>query len=243
MSRRGGRRSMRHSTRCFGKNRTDFMLDASRRAAEEALPDRTILTVSLKAYAEFLARLDAPPQPNERLRRTMRTSAPGSERGTLRSRASWHPASDWGFQLGCRFPRRVAQTARNCQSGQRRRADLRRMRGKQDRWLLCLGLRCGERRRGPGRFRRNMPDPIPVVVLARLAVDRAHQGRGLGRALVRDGARRVVHAADAIGIRGILVHAISAETKAFYLGLGFDLSPIEPMTLMVTLADVRNSIE
>jgi GNAT superfamily N-acetyltransferase len=95
----------------------------------------------------------------------------------------------------------------------------------------------------PGRFRRNMPDPIPVVVLARLAVDRAHQGRGLGRALVRDGARRIVHAADVIGIRGILVHAISGEAKAFYLGLGFDPSPIEPMTLMVTLADVRNSLE
>src|SRR5882724_7148990 len=54
----------------------------------------------------------------------------------------------------------------------------------------------------PGRFRRNMPDPIPVAVLARLAVDRSHQGRGLGRALFRDGARRVVNAADAIGIRG-----------------------------------------
>jgi hypothetical protein len=60
---------------------------------------------------------------------------------------------------------------------------------------------------------------------------------------VRDGARRVVQAADAIGIRGILVHAISQEAKAFYLRLGFDLSPIEPMTLMVTLADVRNTIE
>ena len=94
----------------------------------------------------------------------------------------------------------------------------------------------------PGRFRRNMPDPIPVVVLARLAVDRAHQGRGLGRALVRDSARRVVHAAHAIGIRGILVHAISAEAKAFYLSLGFDPSPIESMTLMVTLSDLRKSI-
>jgi uncharacterized protein (DUF1778 family) len=64
------------AAKTLGKNRTDFMLDAARRAAEEALLDRTILTVSLKAYAEFLTRLDAPPQPNERLRRTMRTSAP-----------------------------------------------------------------------------------------------------------------------------------------------------------------------
>jgi predicted N-acetyltransferase YhbS len=91
-----------------------------------------------------------------------------------------------------------------------------------------------------GRFRRNMPDPIPVVVLARLAVDCSYQGRSLGRALVRDAARRVVNAAEAIGIRGILVHAISDDAKAFYLALGFESSPIEPMTLMVTLTDIRN---
>jgi uncharacterized protein (DUF1778 family) len=59
-----------------GKNRTDFVLEAARRAAEDALLDRTVFTVSPKAYAEFLARLDAPPQPNERLRRTMRKRAP-----------------------------------------------------------------------------------------------------------------------------------------------------------------------
>jgi uncharacterized protein (DUF1778 family) len=64
------------AAKTLGKNRTDFMLDAARRAAEEALLDRTIFTVSPKAYADFLARLDAPPQPNERLRRTLRTSAP-----------------------------------------------------------------------------------------------------------------------------------------------------------------------
>ena len=92
---------------------------------------------------------------------------------------------------------------------------------------------------GVGRFRRNMPDPIPVAVLGRLAIDRSQQGRGLGRALFRDCAKRVAHAADAIGIRGIVVHAISEQAKAFYLALGFDPSPGEPMTLMVTLADIR----
>ena len=65
----------------------------------------------------------------------------------------------------------------------------------------------------PGRFRRNMPNPIPVAVLARLAVDRDWQGRGIGRALLNDAARRVIHAADTIGIRGIVVHAISEEAK------------------------------
>jgi GNAT superfamily N-acetyltransferase len=91
----------------------------------------------------------------------------------------------------------------------------------------------------PGRFRRNMPDPIPVAVLARLAVDRGWQGQGIGRALFRDAALRVLEAAGAIGIRGIVVQAISEEAKNFYLALGFDPSPHEPMTLMVTLSDIR----
>lgn len=64
------------AAKSLGKNRTDFVLEAARRAAEEALLDRTLLTVSPKVYAEFLARLDAPPRPNQRLRRTMRAKAP-----------------------------------------------------------------------------------------------------------------------------------------------------------------------
>ena len=59
-----------------GKNRTDFVLEAARRAAEDALLDRTVFSVSPKAYAEFLKRLDAPPQPNDRLRRTMQAQGP-----------------------------------------------------------------------------------------------------------------------------------------------------------------------
>ena len=76
-----------------------------------------------------------------------------------------------------------------------------------------------------GRFRRNMPDPIPVAVLARLAVDHVWQGKGLGRALFGDAARRVAQAADAIGIRGIVVHAISAEAKKFIRQLGLTQPP------------------
>jgi uncharacterized protein (DUF1778 family) len=60
----------------LGKSRTDFLLDAGRRAAEDALLDRTFFKVGPKAYAEFVARLDAPPAPNEKLRRTMTTPAP-----------------------------------------------------------------------------------------------------------------------------------------------------------------------
>ncbi len=64
------------AARLQGKNRTDFVLEAARRAAEDALFDRTLLVVSPEVYAAFLKRLDAPPRPNERLRRTLRSRAP-----------------------------------------------------------------------------------------------------------------------------------------------------------------------
>lgn len=91
----------------------------------------------------------------------------------------------------------------------------------------------------PGRFRRNMPNPIPVVVLARMAIAEDWQGQGLGRGLFRDAAQRVARAADVIGIRGILVHALTEEAKEFYIALGFTPSPQDPMTLLVTLTDIR----
>lgn len=89
----------------------------------------------------------------------------------------------------------------------------------------------------PGRFRRNMPDPI----LARLAVTRSYQGRGLGRALFQDAVRRVLHAADAIGIRGMLVHALNENARNFYLSLGMTPSPMDPMMLMATIEELDAS--
>jgi GNAT superfamily N-acetyltransferase len=93
-----------------------------------------------------------------------------------------------------------------------------------------------------GRFRRNMPDPIPVVVLGRLAVDKALQGGGVGRALFQDAAKRALYAAEAIGIRGMVVHALSESAKTFYLSLGLEPSPLDPMTLMVTVADLQAAL-
>ena len=94
----------------------------------------------------------------------------------------------------------------------------------------------------PTRFRRNMPNPIPVVILARLAVDRAWQGQGIGSALFRDGAQRVVQAAETIGIRGIVVHAISQQARQFYAALGFEECPGLTMTLVVTLTDLAAAL-
>lgn len=87
------------------------------------------------------------------------------------------------------------------------------------------------------RVRRNMPDPIPVMVIGRLAVDYNWQSQGIGRALVRDAVLRTLQAATIAGIRAILVHALNEEAKQFYEKCGFISSPVAPMTLMVTIKD------
>ena len=95
----------------------------------------------------------------------------------------------------------------------------------------------------PGKVRRNMPDPVPVMVLARLAVDQNYQGLGLGQALLKDALLRTVHAADLAGIRAVMVHAISEEAKAFYLRAGFVESPHHAMTLFLTLQEIRATLQ
>ncbi|MBM2715619.1 GNAT family N-acetyltransferase [Mesorhizobium caraganae] len=87
----------------------------------------------------------------------------------------------------------------------------------------------------PGSIRRNMPDPIPVAVLGRLAVDQRWQGTGLGAALLQDAALRAAQAAAILGVRGLLVHAISEEAKGFHEHYGFAASPNNPMTLVLSL--------
>jgi GNAT superfamily N-acetyltransferase len=86
-----------------------------------------------------------------------------------------------------------------------------------------------------------MPDTLPVVVLGRLAVDRRHQGQGLGRALVADALRRSLAARRLIGARALLVHAIDEEAAAFYRSLGFRPSPITPRALMLLLCSSRTA--
>ena len=90
----------------------------------------------------------------------------------------------------------------------------------------------------PGRIKRNMPDPIPVVILGRLAVDQAWQGRQLGASLLKDAALRTLKAAESIGIRAMLVHAISENAKQFYLKYDFVPSPQRPMMLLANIADL-----
>lgn len=86
----------------------------------------------------------------------------------------------------------------------------------------------------PALVRRNMPDPLPIAVLGRLAIHKTWQGRGVGVALLQDAVLRTLHASEILGIRGLLVHAISGETKAFYEHHGFVASPTQPMTLILS---------
>ena len=90
-----------------------------------------------------------------------------------------------------------------------------------------------------GHVRRGMPDPIPVLVLGRLAVHSSAQGMQLGASLLHDAVRRAATVAEQAGVRALLVHALNDNAKAFYLRYGFQVSPTHDMTLMLRL-DLTN---
>jgi len=98
--------------------------------------------------------------------------------------------------------------------------------------------------RATPRARRGMPrHPIPVVLLARLAVDASVQGRGIGAFLLRDAMTRTAAAAGRIGIRALLVHALHEEARAFYLRHGLEPSPTDDLHLMILVKDIRAAVE
>jgi predicted N-acetyltransferase YhbS len=90
-----------------------------------------------------------------------------------------------------------------------------------------------------GKVRRNMPDPVPVILLSRLAVDLKEQGSGLGKNLLRDAILRSVEASDIIGVRAILVHALNDTARAFYTHFDFEPSPTDPLHLLLLIKDAR----
>jgi predicted N-acetyltransferase YhbS len=94
----------------------------------------------------------------------------------------------------------------------------------------------------PGKVRRNAPNPVPAVLLGRLAIDTKAQGTGLGRFLVRDAILSTLAAADRIGVRILLVHAPHEGAATFYEKLGFKRSPTDSLHLYLLLADARKSL-
>jgi GNAT superfamily N-acetyltransferase len=99
-----------------------------------------------------------------------------------------------------------------------------------------------ERRNARGSIRRNMPDPVPAVLLGRLAVDRSWQGRGLGADLLQDATLRALRAAQEIGARVLLCHAIDEKAHQFYLRHGFVESTFDPLTIMLDLRQAEATL-
>ncbi len=99
----------------------------------------------------------------------------------------------------------------------------------------CLATGAIDREEAPNPLRRNMPDPIPVLVLGRLAIDRRYQNQGVGRALLRDAVLRALQVAELAGAAALLVHALSEQARIFYQSWGFIESPFQPMTLCLML--------
>lgn len=93
-----------------------------------------------------------------------------------------------------------------------------------------------------GALRRNMPDPVPMLLLARLAVDQSRRKTGLGAALLRDAQLRALQVADHVGVRGLLVHAISDDARTFYERWGFSPSAADPMLLMMRMTDIATTL-
>ena len=94
----------------------------------------------------------------------------------------------------------------------------------------------------PGKIRRNIPNPIPLIVLGRLAVDQQWQHAGMGRGLLKDALLRSLSVSKQAGIRALLVHTLSEDAKRFYTRNGFLEPPLDPMTLMIALQDAARCL-
>lgn len=97
------------------------------------------------------------------------------------------------------------------------------------------------REHAPSSVSRNMPEPIPVVILGRLAVDRQFQGAGIGAGLLKSAALQTIAIADTAGVRALVLHALSESAKAFYARYGFVPSPTKPMTMIARVPDLRQT--
>lgn len=106
----------------------------------------------------------------------------------------------------------------------------------------CLAAGAIGHAEAPSAMKRNRPDPVPVLVLGRLAIHKDHQQKGIGTALLNDAIRRAIQAADIAGVTALLVHAISEQARRFYLSRGFIASPIQPMTLCLMLGTVERAL-
>ena len=106
----------------------------------------------------------------------------------------------------------------------------------------CLAAGAIGHAEAPSTLKRNRPDPVPVLVLGRLAIHKDYHQQGIGTALLNDAIRRAMQAADIAGVTALLVHALSEQARRFYRSRGFVESPVKPMTLCLMLATVGQAL-
>lgn len=245
-----------HAASLLGKNRSDFMLEAACERARAVVLDQVFFSLDADKFQQFKALLDAPPSPHPGLERLMAVQAPGalasraalarhepaarSETGPATERATAsgrQPSAGW-IHVRRGQPGRLAPAPGAVQPTDRGQPHVRRGRRTRRRlWLLRDGrwCHCAPTGHGQRAAQHAPPHPIPVLVLARLAVDRRAQGMQLGAGLLQDAVHRAVAISQHAGVRALLVHALNEQARQFYAHYGFEESPLHPMTLLLRL--------
>ncbi len=109
--------------------------------------------------------------------------------------------------------------------------------------FYCLSAGAVARNDVHKKLQRNMPDPLPVIVMGRLAVDKHYHNQGIGKALLKDAIIRTLHVAEQTGVVALLVHVLSDSAKQFYISCGFIQSPLNPMTLCLPCITAQQALE
>ena len=109
--------------------------------------------------------------------------------------------------------------------------------------FYCLSTGALLREHAPGSVSRNTRDPIPVVILGRLAVDQHFQSAGIGSGLLKSAALQTIAASETVGVRALMLHAISPRARTFYARHGFTESPVNPMMMMASIGQLKRAFQ
>lgn len=108
--------------------------------------------------------------------------------------------------------------------------------------FYCLAAGAVSHEGAPRKLRQNAPDPVPIVIIGRLAVDKSLQGMGVGRALLKDALLRIAKASDLVGARAVVVHVVDQRAVPFYARYGFRAFPMGNQTLFLTIDEIVRSL-
>ena len=226
----------------MGKSRTEFVLESARIHAIDVLLDQRIFRLNEAEFAAFEAVLSNPPEPTECLKRLFKEkelhaqgpvyAAPSplvSEHDLTKFDCEKDALNDW---LRIHAHKAEGRSARTYVV----------TRGNIVVAYYCISTGGVMHSEAPSKLRRNMPDPIPVMKIGRLAVDVSLKGEGFGKGLLKDALSRILSLAQVAGVRGVMVHAVDEEVVSFYLKFGFKPFPQGSLTLFLPIETVQAAI-